>query len=348
MPQRSLLLGLPVLMWVGWLFWRMIGLERGPARDRLAMGAGVLTGALVLGHTYAALVAGAAGLCLTFLFWEPRSWARYLAVSIATALPQMLWLSRSLHAGGFFGWSPGWDHGNTPVWIFWLKNGGLVLPLLVWWLSQATPAQRRFCVPFLLLLVGANLFRLAPWIWDNIKVLFPAFLFIVPGVAAVVARISRQGALGIAMAGLLMVGLCLSGGLDVWRIVTQAGELREFTADEVWFAGEVAKVAQDRPAVVLHAMNYDSSIYLSGCLSVEGYNGHMWSRGLDPGTREQDIRTIYAGAPSAPALLSQYHVDFIADTPQEQETYQVNEAFLSQFKVLVDGRGCRLYQVVSH
>ena len=77
---------------------------------------------------------------------------------------------------------------------------------------------------------------------------------------------------------------------------------------------------------------------LSGRRSLLGYPGHIWSQGLDPGTRQADIGRIYAGEPDAVTLLGRYGIDFIVVGPQERRELRVNEAFLERFP-LVARRG---------
>ena len=72
-------------------------------------------------------------------------------------------------------------------------------------------------------------------------------------------------------------------------------------------------------SIVLHAPTYNSEVFLAGRRSVLGYPGHTWSQGLDAGTREEDIRAIYAGAPDAAALLSRYGVGYVLVGPRERE-----------------------------
>ena len=90
----------------------------------------------------------------------------------------------------FFEWQFGWDHGQeNPVW-FWLKNTGLFIPLtlaaLLWRHDGKALVSRKllvFCLPFTLCFIIPNVLKMAPWIWDNIKVLFYWWLASAPLVA---------------------------------------------------------------------------------------------------------------------------------------------------------------------
>ena len=61
---------------------------------------------------------------------------------------------------------------------FWLKNTGLFIPLLVIalvWKPDDYLVPRKlllFYLPFTMAFFVPNFVKLAPWVWDNIKMLF--------------------------------------------------------------------------------------------------------------------------------------------------------------------------------
>lgn len=349
-PQRGFLLSIPLLMWVMILLWRAIHLPAGAQRNRLASAAGAFAGLDVLVHSYTALVALGMGFLLAFLFVEWKSWLRFGLWALGTAGPELAWLlvGTAMHPKHFVGFEVGWDrNGKNPI-LFWLVNTGLFLPLLAAGLfhhrDPETNRRRRFYLPFLLCFIVPNLLRLAPWIWDNIKILSPWFIFSAPWVAWLVADVTRRGVRGI-VAGVLLIGLLTaSGAIDVWRVFTHVTEQRIFDGDQVEFARELADLVPP-DAVVLHLDTHNSPIYICGRQTVLGYPPHVDTRGLDAGTRSADIRAIYEGHADAPRLLARYNVDYIAVTPEEAEAYKINNDFLNQYPKLLEWRGFRLYQV---
>ena len=150
-------------------------------------------------------------------------------------------------------------------------------------------------MPFLLLFVAANLLRLSPWIWDNIKLLFFWHLAALPLVAGLLVALARRGRAWRVASAVLVAALVLSGGLDLWRVTSRQIEIPEFDASaRVLADGPLA--GTPRRALVLHAPLHNSPVYLAGRRSLLGYPGHIWSQGLDAGSREDEIRRIYAGA----------------------------------------------------
>ena len=160
--------------------------------------AGAVAGLLLLvhAHSFVAVMVVGAGVALLTGLKEWRVWAIFFAAAIAVAAPQMWWATHgsSVRASDFFGWHTGWDHGEENVLRFWFKNTGLFIPLLVAALlwrervrGETVPLVPRplllFYLPFTLCFVVPNLIKLAPWVWDNIKVIYYWFLASVPLVA---------------------------------------------------------------------------------------------------------------------------------------------------------------------
>ena len=355
-PQRGLLLGLPLALIVFQNWWQATS---APEQDRRAsqarmIAAGVIAGLvpLVHAHTFAVIVGVAA--CQFVLSRDRWGWTLCLAWALALGLPQILWITQSsgIESRSFVEWSIGWDHGNQNVVLFWLKNAGLFLPLLLvalFWRGSGAIVDRRlllFYLPFTLCFIVPNLFRLAPWIWDNVKVLTYWFVASVPLVALLLARLAQRGwGRRVAAAGLL-AALTFAGALDLWRVASGAFEARIFDRDGIELAALISSTTSPT-ALILHAPTYNHPVVLSGRRSLMGYAGHVWSHGLDAGPREADIRRIYAGDAAAAALLGRYGIDYVVVGPEERSQMPINERFFEQYPHVGTAGGYRLYRTSS-
>ncbi|HSM86839.1 MAG TPA: hypothetical protein VLT16_11830, partial [Candidatus Limnocylindrales bacterium] len=360
-PQRSILFGMPLALVIFCQWWCVVGNnsdaagdERHEQRARWRMAAsGAMAGLLPLIHAHTFLVVIGIGACLAVIFrhmW--RSWVWFFAVALPIALPEVLWLARSgtISAGKYIGWHPGWDSGGYNPVLFWLVNGGFFLVVLVVALLWRSPSFAlpekvfKFYAPFLLCFIVPNLITLAPWVWDNIKVLFYWYIASAPLVAWAVAQgMQRQWKWRWAAWGAL-AAMLLSGSLDVWRVVSGTTAQQEFNIHDLEMAQIISRKAGPH-AVVLHAPTYNTPVFLTGRRSLLGYPGWMWSRGLDYSQRESDIRQMYSGGPQAQALLQQYHVGYALVGPEELAQMKVNEQFWSQYpKVAEIAGGYRLYK----
>jgi hypothetical protein len=360
LPQRSILMGLPLVVTV-WILWAQ-ALAVPPADDddrrrgrRLLAGAGMITGLLPLVHAHAFGVTVAAAVVIAVCSGRVRDWAGYFATAAVLAAPQIAWLAigTGVQTQRFLDWQVGWDRGDRNALLFWLDNLGLFIPLLViallWGWRRGWLSRRMvlLTVPFLGCFVFPNLLKLSPWIWDNIKFLVFWHMASAPLVAMMLARLWRRGGGWRPAVALAVFLLTLSGALDVGRLVSRADDITVYDGPAVAFSHRIRAVTPVG-AIVLHAPTYNSEVYLAGRRSVLGYAGHTWSQGLESGTRDQDIHAIYAGRADARDLLAAYHVGYVLLGPREREFESaMDESFLDGFPLIAESADHRLYALES-
>ena len=367
-PQRGLLLGMGLAVIVFTLLWRQlnepadlavesepIGRWRRPIGGSRMLLAGVLTGILpiVHAHTFAVVLGTAFLLGLFFTQWREgrwRAWVVYVIATLAIAAPILVWTARGSQASlsSFFGLQLGWDHGTTdPIW-FWFVNTGAFIPILVAafaWRGEGRLPQRLllYTLPFLAWFVVPNIFRLAPWLWDNIKVLSYWWLGSAPVVALALARLwERRTALKLASVGLAFV-LMASGALDIVRAAV-GPSYQEFDRDGIAFA-EMIREKTPPTAVILTSPSYNTAVFLTGRRVFMGYAGFLWANGLPYAERDKELRAIYAGDPSAADLIASNGISYIVEGPQERSDVAPNDAFLAQFPVVAVSGEYRLLEV---
>ncbi|HLW55367.1 MAG TPA: hypothetical protein VKW06_21240 [Candidatus Angelobacter sp.] len=353
-PQRSILFGVPLALVIFCQWWRMIGTDSPPdarAANTRMMFAGLFAGLLPLVHAHTFLAVMGVGACLAILFrsrW--RQWAWFFAVAAVVAAPQVLWLAGGVKAQSYLGWHPGWDHGTFNVIQFWLANTGFFIPLLViffFWRVPGLVVSRNlvwFYVPFALCFVVPNLIKLAPWVWDNIKVLFYWYVASAPLVAWLLAIGLRQRTKWRWLSAGVLVSLVLAGALDVWRVVDKQTEDREFLPSGIVISDEISERAAPQ-AVVLHAPTFNSPVFLTGRRSLMGYAGWMWSRGLNDTERQADIKRMYAGDSEADSLLRSYHVDYVLIGPEEFASLKVNQQFWWKYPQVASAGPYHLFKI---
>ena len=330
LPQRAWLLGLPLSLVAWTLWWQALSDEPGSTGEgRRMLAAGVAAGLLPLSHSHSFAVLLGMGACLALLF-PRRSWLGFFATAGLIASPQVVWMAagHSLRTGGFVGWHIGWEAGDEGPLAFWLWNAGLFIPLLLiaiaWRRGGPVDARLlRFYLPFALCFLVPNLLRLSPWIWDNVKFLFYWYVASTPLVALLLVRLAR-GTLGRLVSGALFVCLTLAGGLDVWRVASGAVERSVFDREGVAFARFVEH-RTPRGARLLTAPVHNHPVFLAGRRTVLGYDGHLWSQGLEYADRAQAVPRIYAGGPTALDLARRLGVDFAVLGPPERRAFEVDE-----------------------
>lgn len=322
-----------------------------PGQQMIA--AGVIAGLIPLVHAHTfVVVMGVAG-CIALLQWKWRAWITFALVASAIALPQMWWSTHNsaVNAGRFFEWQYGWDHGkDNPIW-FWFKNAGLFIPLTavaVLWHGQRPLVSRRvllFLAPFSLCFIVPNVLKMAPWIWDNIKVLFYWWVAAAPLVALLLARLWQKPATKV-LAVILFVGVTLAGALDVGAIVLRSHKYEVFDAAGRNFA-ELVKANTEPTALIIHAPVHNHPVFLTGRRSLMGYPGHIWTHGLDYSQRESEIKRIYAGGSDASVLCQKYGVEYAVVGPHERMLMSVNDQFFAGYQLIGEVGGYRLYKIAE-
>jgi hypothetical protein len=349
--QRAFLLGLPLALTVCTLWWQ--ALDEPKTRARRLLAAGFIAGLLPLSHAHSFIVLMAVGACLAVVFWRQwRDWALFFAAATMVAVPQIVWSTRGAGAaaGKFVGWHYGWampPGGAFSLPSFWAINLGLTwlgLVAMVWPRRLLTTRHRLFLAPFLLCLVVPNLVRLAPWEWDNIKVLLYGYLALIPPLALLLARLLTSRVPGRILGVAILVGLVLSGGIDVWRVVSRQRDVVHFDAATVAQAALIETMTPPR-ARILTSQSVSRPTLLTGRRSVIGAEFHIWTHGMDAATAAQHVKAMYAGGSEADRLLKQYEVDYVLVGPVERAELAPNDAYFQRFDKVGEAGGAALYRV---
>ena len=374
-PQRGFLMGLPLATIVFTQWWLAISdkpkqaepsrkkavqkqkvAETQPARfslnTRRMIAAGVAAGLLPIVHAHSFVVVMAMAACLALIQIRWREWFAFFLVASVIAMPQLLWstIHSAVDAGSFFAWEVGWDHGQeNPIW-FWFKNTGIFIPLIftaVLLKSNGYLVPRRlllFYLPFTLCFIIPNVLKMAPWIWDNIKVLYYWWLASAPIVALLLARLWRESHIRRVIAVLLFVCVTLAGALDVAGIAMRSEKYQVFDAAGLGFAEFVKQQTEPR-ALIMHAPVHNTPVFLTGRRSLMGYPGHIWTHGLQFVKREGEIKRIYLGAPDAEQLIRNYGIQYAVVGPQEKIVTHVNDLFFSRYEKVGEVGEYKLYKI---
>ena len=326
--------------------------SRFPLNTRRMIAAGVAAGLLPLVHAHSFVVVMAMAGCLALVQIRWREWFTFFVVASVIAIPQLLWstMHSAVDAGSFFAWEVGWDHGQENPVYFWLKNTGVFIPLLlaaVLLKNGSFVVPRRvliFFLPFTLCFIVPNFLKMAPWIWDNIKVLYYWWLASSPLVALLLARLWQQGRIRRIIAVVLFVCVTLAGALDVAGIAMRSIKYQVFDADGLRFA-ELVKAQTAPRSLIVHAPVHNTPVFLTGRRSLMGYPGHIWTHGLEFVQREGEIKRIYLGMPDAEQLIRKYGIEYLVVGPQERIVTPLNEPFISRFQKVGEVGEYKLYKI---
>jgi len=202
-----------------------------------------------------------------------------------------------------------------------------------------------FYLPFAFLFLVSNIAKLAPWEWDNIKVLIYWFVGSIPFAALAIAWMwNREIGVWKFFASVCFVVLIASGALDVWRVVSGQINYKVFDSDAVEIAEQIERRVPAN-SLFLNAPTYNTAIVLTGRQSLMRYPGHLGSHGIDYSTRESDVKRIYQGGSDAIALMEKYGIDHVLISPEERNLGGVNEQFFARFPIAAESGQYRLYRI---
>jgi hypothetical protein len=364
-PMRSMLLATPMLcaVWILWIEalrrWRA---EPEKRQTRILAAAGVITGLmpLVHAHSYVALMASAGILALVFRRW--REWAVFMVIAAALAMPQIILVTAGgqVHVDKFIAWEFGWEkRQNNFVW-YWFLNTGLFIPLLVIALVRLRRKDRLsrdsllFFIPFILWFIVPNVLKLAPWIWDNIKILYIWFLGSIPFVAALLVEGWQRGRKWRLAVVVLFVSLTLSGALDFYRLFTVMPDQEVYSREDLEF-GDLIRMKTAPKSLIMSAPVHNSHVLLTGRRLFVGYPGTLWTHGLSFDGYEEALFSVYQGRPDAEQILKNRKIEYVLLTIKELTWakdlhFTINTDFLSRFSYdeFIDpvfGQSYRIYLV---
>ena len=191
-------------------------------------------------------------------------------------------------------WLPGWMQADGGL-FFWILNFGITLPLLLILLVMVAirgdSRFRSFCFPALGIFAICFLFAFAPWEWDNTKMLIWAWLVCAPFLWQRLFAPLPQGFRFILCAVLFSSGaLSLIGGLDGrhgYKLITRS----ELASTEI--------ALQDVPRGSRIAIDpdFNNPVMLLGWPVSCGYEGHLWSHGLDYKAQWLKLQNVLSSRP---------------------------------------------------
>ncbi|MFM9905827.1 MAG: hypothetical protein ACKVQJ_14785 [Pyrinomonadaceae bacterium] len=388
--QRSLLIGMPLTIIVLGHLWRIFATEitedtekKGKTARYLLVATpfifGLLAGMLPLIHLHSL---AALFVVTAFLFMmKPSQWQTWMIFGIGVALiavPELLWSmsGSATETSKFFDWHFGWDRRDDNIFWFWLKNTGIVIPVLIAGIYLYCFPQRRreaaeekeevkskktkgnneepsffaekmlllFYIPFAVLFIISNVAKLAPWEWDNIKILIYWYVGSIPLIAVAIAWAWEQNRLAKTAAALAFIMLIFAGTLDVWRTASGQNKIKVFDREAMQVA-EYIKRNTEPASLFLNAPTYNSAVVLSGRRSLMRYSGHLASHGIDYAPREDDVKRMYEGGGVAEILLRKYNIEYVLISPEERNTMHANEEFFRKFPVISEAGQYRVYKV---
>jgi len=361
LPQRSFLLALP--MFLISLIFLIVGITKQKKMSLLA--AGYLVGIMPFFHMHSyvsflmfSLVFIPLSLfsilrteCLTKTKQQFLNLIIYFALPIiGLGLLQLPFLT-SVNLSQTFGFNWGWLKGNEDFFLFWFKNTGFFWPLWLFAIlkMRISPLTRNIAIASLILFILPNIFRFAPWPYDNLKIMTYWYFIGAFLVAGSLVSIYQKKYFGKIVAILLFLSLIVSGVTEVTRVFNiQKTRLNLWSKDDINLANAIIEKTPPRSVILAAAIHDHPVTALAGRKIVIGFPGNAWSWGLsDWAQREADVRTMLRGGPDSPYLFQKYNIAYVLISPRERYfDPQLNEEYFAQnYTFVAGGTNYKLYQI---
>jgi len=305
--QRSMLFGVTVLLCVLHIVWPAFedraaeypgsGLRKAMQGDdvqaRLLL-SGLLLGLSLLAHTHAWLVT----VVFVVLMLSARAWRLgrkglgdlliFLA-GLASALMFLPWLIGKGGALGFmFGWSEPYLK-ELGAWRSLAKSAGMWVVNIPAWLLMvglywALTARHLVVAVLILIFLLGNFVKLSYWDWDQIKFFISLYVLSI-------FLWSREERRSIFWGHLLMVVLTIPALVECYKLFAKGEMYTVYTKEAIAMA---VAIRDHTPAEAIFAAkpDHNSPVTLTGRKLYLGYEGTLWSHGIEHGERSLRFKDL--------------------------------------------------------
>ena len=313
-------------------------------------------------HTFIALSIVLA--CL-FLFgnWNTRERLALLVGAAIIPATFLVWLiTDRFHASSVMHWNPGWVNrpGSDMAMqfpYFWLINFGGWVPLIIfflgitaWKIGNAWGAPDFKMPPGIAFLTGAiaifllgYLVKMAPWEWDNIKIIVWAYFIILPFLwKDLIAHWPMALRAGVCVVLFASGFITLFGGLTANKVGFGLADRAEL--DVVGMA--VRKLPPEARFAAFPTYNHP--LLLQGRKVVLGYPGHLWTQGFDYGPAFDKLRTLMEGAADWKQTAHYFQARYLFWGREEKMNYPLSKRpWEHASKLIASGSWGAIYDLES-
>lgn len=353
LPQRGFLFAFPITLTV--LSLLFVGFKKN--KHYLFAIAGLLAGVLTLvqAHSLFFIFLVSSLFLPISLFFSPKnqrlslfkSWVLFAVITTAIAIPIFRLITESTNPLKFVKINPSWTAKENII-LFWFKNLGIFLPVLMIAVGYIYKHKRHLLVlyfPLIVIFIISNIFIFQPWEFDNGKLLIYWYFVSCILVAYFMYEFFfREGALK-KIAGTIIVFLMIfSASLDIFRTFTNVGTHRIFSQEDINIADSVKNLT-NKNAIFINAPVHNHPITaLTGRSTLVGYHGWLWTHGINYQKRAQDVEKIYKGL-DFESLISEYQISYITVGPHETKEFVINQRTLANYPRIILGSNWSLYDV---
>lgn len=257
-------------------------------------------------------------LMLLAIFFANKAARSSLMLLVGAAFVPATWfvwlLTAEFSASSGFRFLPGWI-ADGKGWTVWVWNFGLTLPLVlilaIILFRERDREARCYVWTALLIFVLCCVFALAPWPWDNMKLMMWSWLVIAPYLwSKVLARLETLPCVAMCFLLFFSGAVSLLGGLDARHgyTIARLSELADWkhATRHIPFTARFAMVP-----------DFNHPLLLLGRKAACAYEGHLWSHGLDYRQKLDTLNAALHGRISWKEAAPALEVSWVALRPSD-------------------------------
>ena len=233
------------------------------------------------------------------------------------------------------------------LWI----NFGFILPLLVVGLllrSIRSSMANFFWLAGIIFMVN-QLFKFQPWDYDNNKLLVYFAFFTAPIIVSIMVYIVEKSRWLGSMASVIILFLIIfSGVLDMiprYNVKIEKTPII-FNVDAFKMADYIRQNISTKDIILSTTTHLNLVSSLAGRPTVVGFPGWLWTKGIDYGSREQDLKYFYSDPVTNLYLAEKYKLRYALIDPTAIYEWKADkQVFDNNFKELFSSGGYTLYSL---
>lgn len=231
----------------------------------------------------------------------------FVACALVPATLALFFVTGHFASASGVRWLPGWMQGKDG-WFFWVWNFGFSLPLLVYLAWKVIRYRQREAVCFagtgLFVFILCSFVCFAPWEWDNTKLFIWAWLACAPFLWEMISKWRIPVRTVVCFALFFSGAVSLIGGIDGrhgYKIASRS-EL-----------AETASLLSGVPLQDTIALepDYNHPVMLLGRPVLCGYEGHLWSHGLNYRKQWDELQTVLQRKPGWKEALARLDAQWL-------------------------------------
>lgn len=277
----------------------------------------------------------------------------YLLLPIAGLLLIQYPILKLVDLNQTIGFNFGFMKQNENFLIFWFKNTGLFWPLLIlaFYLVRKNQVIFNLLIAISFIFIIANIFRFAPWPYDNLKVFTYWYLIGAFYVAIVITKIYSKNFLFKVLAVILTFTLVASGTFELVKTLNSKNKLIMWQNKDFEISKVIEETTEPNSLILTAAFHNHPAITLAGRRAIIGFPGNAWSWGYkDWAQREVDVKKMFQAQNETETanLLKKYRVNYVLVSDIERSFEpNLNEFFFERnLEFAGVGENFKIYKVL--